>query len=157
MVSYIYMYSGNGIYYAESMDTIATYGRLYNWYAATDSRKIAPAGWHVPTDAEWTTLINYLGGDSVAGGKMKEIGITHWGSPDGVADNSSGFTGLPSGDRSYFYDGKFYSVHQYGTFWSSTTYLTSSAYYRYLDYYGVDCYRDYCGKQVGYSLRLIKD
>jgi uncharacterized protein (TIGR02145 family) len=145
----------------ESADTIATYGRLYNWYAATDSRNIAPAGWHVPTDAEWTTLTTYLGGENVAGGKMKETGTTHWDSPDGVADNSSGFTGLPSGDRSHYYDGKFYSLYQYGTFWSSTAnpsaYLASSAYYRYIDYYGVDCYRDYYGKRVGYSLRLIKD
>jgi uncharacterized protein (TIGR02145 family) len=145
--------------YNNAKDTIiiATYGRLYNWYAAIDIRNIAPTGWHVPSDAEWTTLITYLGGESIAGGKMKEIGTTHWSSPDGVADNSSGFTGLPSGDRSYFYDGRFGSAHQYGTFWSSTAYLASSAYYRYLDYYGVDCYRGYQGKEVGYSLRLIKN
>jgi uncharacterized protein (TIGR02145 family) len=130
---------------------------LYNWYAATDIRNIAPVGWHVPTDAEWTTLTTYLGGESIAGGKMKETGTMHWSSPDGIADNSSGFTGLPSGDRSYLYDGRFHSVRQYGTFWSSTACFTSSAYYCSLNYYGVDCIRGYRGREVGYSLRLIKD
>jgi uncharacterized protein (TIGR02145 family) len=101
-----------------SADTIATYGRLYNWYAATDSRNIAPAGWHVPTDAEWETLIYYLGGFRVAGGKMKETGTTHWISPNTGATNESGFTALPSGLRLGYIYGTFDNT--FGVYLSST-------------------------------------
>jgi uncharacterized protein (TIGR02145 family) len=79
--------------------SIATYGRLYNWYTVTNSHNIAPEGWHIPTDVEWTTLITYLGSESVAGGKMKETGTTHWIAPNTDATNESGFTGLPTGAR----------------------------------------------------------
>jgi uncharacterized protein (TIGR02145 family) len=75
----------------------ATFGRLYNYFSFTDTRKIAPAGWHVPSQAEWDFLENYLGGNTVAGGKLKETGTVHWGSPNTGADNSTGFTGLPAG------------------------------------------------------------
>jgi len=75
------------------------YGKLYNWYAINDSRSIAPMGWHVPTDVEWTTLITYLGGESIAGGKLKETGIIHWETPNGDATNTSIFTGLPGGGQ----------------------------------------------------------
>jgi len=78
---------------------VTDYGRLYNWYAVSDSRNIAPAGWHVPTDTEWTTLTTFLGGESVSGGKMKETGTTHWNTTNSTVDNSSGFTGLPGGNR----------------------------------------------------------
>src|SRR6266487_1634854 len=79
----------------DSANYAATYGKLYNWFAVNDPRGLAPAGWHVPTDAEFTTLVETcLGGWQVAGGKMKEIGTTHWASPNEGATNSSGFTGL---------------------------------------------------------------
>jgi len=84
------------------------YGKLYNWHAVADSRNICPAGWHVPTDAEWDALANFLGGSNVAGGKMKATGTAHWNSPNTDATNSSGFTGLPGGYRYYY--GYFYSV-----------------------------------------------
>jgi uncharacterized protein (TIGR02145 family) len=103
-----------------SADTIATYGRLYNWYAATESRNIAPAGWHVPNDAEWETLIYYLGGFSVAGGKMKETGTTHWISPNTGATNESGFTALPSGLRLGYIYGTFDIMGAFGIYLSST-------------------------------------
>jgi uncharacterized protein (TIGR02145 family) len=82
----------------------AVYGKLYNWYAVNDPRGLAPEGWHIPSDAEWTTLTTFLGGEGVAGGKMKERGITHWIYPNTDATNSSGFTGLPGGVR-YFLGG----------------------------------------------------
>src|ERR1035437_8570614 len=75
------------------------YGKLYNWYVVNDPRGLAPTGWHVPSDAEWTTLSTCLGGYAVAGGAMKETGTTHWTSPNTGATNSSGFTGLPGGGR----------------------------------------------------------
>ena len=103
-----------------SADTIATYGRLYNWYAVTDSRNIAPEGWHLPTESEWWILLNYLDG-SVAGGKMKETGTKHWITPNTGATNESGFTALPSGNRSDFRGlGEFFAIGQHATYWGST-------------------------------------
>ncbi len=97
-----------------------TYGRLYNWYAVDDSRGLAPTGWHIPTEAELKILTDYLGGESVAGGKLKETGITHWDSPNKGATNQFGFTALPGGQRDsngYFF---FDEVGYFGIWWSST-------------------------------------
>ena len=86
-------------YNNDSATYAATYGKLYNWYAVHDPRGLAPEGWHIPSDAEWATLETCLGGSSVAGGKMKETGTTHWTAPNTDATNSSGFAGLPGGFR----------------------------------------------------------
>jgi len=91
------------------------YGRLYTW---GEAMKAAPAGWHVPSIEEWNTLIDYLGGAPVAGGKMKETGNTHWHSPNSGATNESGFTALPGGFRGA--DGIFYTRGQHADFWSSS-------------------------------------
>ncbi len=136
-------------------DEIATYGRLYNFYAATDSRNIAPAGWHVPTDAEWTTLTTYLGGESVAGGKMKEAGTTHWLSPNEGATNSSGFTALPGGFRNY--TGTFYSIGDYGTWWSASVHYTGYVWNRYVGYDDGYVYRYNYSKVLGFSVRCVRD
>ena len=88
-------------YNNDSATYAATYGKLYNWYAVNDPRGLAPAGWHIPSDAEWATIETCLGGASVAGGEMKETGTIHWQSPNTGATNSSGFTGLPGGYRNY--------------------------------------------------------
>lgn len=85
--------------YAGDESNVATYGRLYSWYAVTDSRNVCPAGWHVPSDAEWTTLTDFLGGEVAAQGKLKEAGTIHWNSPNTGATNESGFTALPGGNR----------------------------------------------------------
>jgi uncharacterized protein (TIGR02145 family) len=140
----------------ESADTIATYGRLYNWYAATDSRNIAPAGWHIPTDAEWTTLTTYLGGNSVAGGKMKETGTMHWTSPNTGATNESGFTCLPSGDN---YDGLFGNFSFSCEYWSSTQYDATDAWSNYLGFWLADYLHGGNGSSVKYglSVRLVMD
>jgi uncharacterized protein (TIGR02145 family) len=75
-----------------------TYGVLYNWYTV-NTNKLCPIGWHVPTDREWTILTDFLGGESIAGGKLKETGTTHWTTPDTIATNETGFTALPGGGR----------------------------------------------------------
>jgi len=140
-------------------DDIASYGRLYNWYAASDSRNIAPLGWHVPTDADWTTLTTYLGGEAVAGDKMKETGTTHWTSPNTSATNESGFTALPSGIRWGFYaPGEAFGRLGYGGYWwSSTAGVAPYAWYRDVDCSYADCSRRYISKQEGFAVRLIKD
>jgi uncharacterized protein (TIGR02145 family) len=143
--------------YANNSDNVATYGRLYNWYAVTDSRNIARAGWHMPSDAEWQTLIDYLGGDFIAGGKMKETGTTHWKSPNTGATNESGFTALPGGYRPY--GGGYYPMSSYAGFWSFTEISSNLAWGRLLSYDNSEARRNngYCDKRFGYSVRLVKD
>jgi uncharacterized protein (TIGR02145 family) len=93
------------------------YGGYYNWYAV-NTGKLAPNGWHVPTSADWSILINYLGGSFVAGSKLKETGNNHWNSPNTDATNESGFTALPGGRRAE--DGFFYDLYRGGLYWTST-------------------------------------
>jgi uncharacterized protein (TIGR02145 family) len=96
------------------------YGAIYNGYAAY-SNKLCPSGWHVPGYTEWEVLINYLGGETVAGGKLKETGTTHWLSPNIGATNESGFTGRPGGFRHTWQDGtSFRAVNTEGNWWNST-------------------------------------
>ena len=91
------------------------YGKLYNWYAISDSRNVCPSGWHVPTDSEWTSITDFLGGDTIAGGKMKSSGTQLWSSPNTDATNESGFSGLPGGNRRY--DGFFSKMGGDGEWW----------------------------------------
>jgi uncharacterized protein (TIGR02145 family) len=135
----------------------ATYGALYNWYAV-NTGKLAPAGWHVPTDAEWSTLSAYLGGDNVSGGALKEPGTTHWYSPNTGATNSSGFSALPGGYRGYRgYNGNFDYIGDVGHWWSATENDASCAYYRYLFYDLNFLFRDNYFKSYGFSVRLLRD
>jgi len=130
-----------------------TYGALYNWHAV-NTNKLCPTGWHVPIDAEWTTLINYLGGDSVAGGKLKETRTTHWESPNTGATNEKGFTALPGG---YHYDGAFLSIGYIGSWWSATKLNEIYAWYRKM-YYNSSIVKSYNYKmREGFSVRCIKD
>ena len=94
------------------------YGALYNWYAASDSRNVCPTGWHVPSSSELTTLIAFLGGPDIAGGKVKEAGNGHWSFPNTGADNSSGFTGLPAGVRRA--DGLFVNLNLIAVWWTTS-------------------------------------
>ncbi len=132
------------------------YGALYNWFTVADTRNMTPAGWHVPTDAEYTTLTSYLGGETVAGGKMKETGTTHWSSPNTGATNQSGFTALPGGYRSYN-DGTFYYVGSYGNLWSSSALGATNAWFRYVDYDFAYCDRNFSDKAFGVSVRCVRD
>jgi uncharacterized protein (TIGR02145 family) len=142
-------------WYNNSAANKDTYGALYNWYAVNTTR-LCPAGWHVPTDAEWTILTTYLGGASVAGGKLKETGLSHWISPNTGATNVSGFTGLPGGLRRSF-TGAFDAVGYTGAWWSDTQVDASRAWGRGLDYYYYDIQRPAADKVMGYSVRCVRD
>jgi uncharacterized protein (TIGR02145 family) len=150
--------TGAWCYYAYTSVNGTTFGKLYNWYAVNDPRGLAPAGYHIPSDAEWTTLANCLGGETVAGGKMKETGITNWKSPNTDATNSSGFTGLPGG-----YNGRLGSPctgNSFGHWWSSTEDNTLEAWYRPLYYNDGTLYRGnttVAHKSYGFSVRCVKD
>lgn len=132
------------------------YGKLYNWYTVDDPRNVCPTGWHVPTDAEYTLLTDYLGGEPVAGGKMKSTGTQYWLTPNAAATNESGFSGLPGGKRSIF-SGAFGNIGYSGTWWSSTEETAGSAFYRSLDYSTGDVYRNDDGKVAGLSVRCLRD
>ena len=133
----------------------AVYGQLYNWFAVTDPRQICPQGWHVPTDQEWQTLIDFLGGETVAGGKMKELDTLHWLSPNTGATNESGFTALPAGARSF--DGMFYLLQSHAFFWSSTATIGNMAWFRYIE--DLDAYigRTADVTTSGFSVRCVHD
>jgi uncharacterized protein (TIGR02145 family) len=109
----------------------------------------------LPTDVEWTTLTDYLGGEAVAGGKMKEAGTAHWSSPNTGADNSSGLTALPGGYRSY--GGTFDNVGSSGYWWSATEYDAASAWSRSLSFSSTNAYRYYGSKYDGFSVRCVRD
>ena len=131
----------------------ATYGMLYNWYVVSTS-KLCPTGWHVPTDAEWSTLTTYLG-ESVAGGKLKETGTTHWNSPNTGADNSSGFTALPGGIRNG--NGTFDYIGYYGSWWSSSEFNRTRAWHRYVGYTDRCVSRTVNDSCEGLSVRCLRD
>ena len=137
--------------YDNNSSNCNTYGRLYTWEAALNA---CPSGWHLPTDAEWITLTNYLGGEDVAGGKLKST--TGWDSPNTGATNSSGFLALPSGACGGN-DGSFSSVGHHGYWWSSTEDYTDYAWFRYMDYDYSYVLRDYSSKSSGWSVRCLKD
>ena len=140
---------------------------MYNWYAVagiydaasfndtTLRKQFAPVGWHVPSDLEWTTLTTFLGGESVAGGMMKETSTELWNSPNQDANNSSGFSGIPGGYRRY--DESFFFIGNYGFWWSSSEYDPAGAWFRHLYNNLGNAYRSNTYKAYGFSVRLIKD
>jgi len=130
------------------------YGKLYNWYAVSDGRQLAPAGWHVSTDDEWTTLVTYLGGLGVAGGKLKEAGTTHWNSPN-LATNESSFTALPAGQRSWY--GPFNDLGHYGYWWSASEGFASGSWgWSMVNSENFVVRYNYTQK-CGFSVRCVKD
>jgi len=148
--------TGAWCYYNNDPSNNCIYGKLYNWYAVNDPRGLAPVGWHVPSDAEFTTLTNVLGGASVAGGKMKVTGTTTtWNSPNTGATNTSGWAGLPGGNR--WNDGTFNVIGNFGYWWSSTASVTDTAWYRYLGYSFANAYRENLTKTNGFSVRCVRD
>ena len=151
---------GSWAYWNDDVSNACPYGKLYNWYACVDARKLCPVGWHVPTDAEWTVLTNYLGGEATAGGIMKATGTIEtatglWYAPNAEATNSTGFSGIPGGFRNnnggYGYIG--YLLH----WWSSSEVGNDFAFSRYLGYSGGNALRVNSNKQVGFSVRCLRD
>jgi uncharacterized protein (TIGR02145 family) len=137
----------------------ATYGALYNWYTV-NTGKLYPAGWHVPSDAEWKTLEDYLGGYSVAGGILKEAGTAHWLTPNTGATNQYGFTALPGGSRSDdgSYAGLFYSITSLGFWWSSTEVQTIYAAVRIMSNSNTSTSAQTAyNKPYGFSVRCLRD
>ncbi len=141
-------------YNNDSITNRNTYGALYNWYAV-NTGKLAPKGWHVPSDSEWEVLGNYLGGDAVAGGPLKEAGTLHWASPNTGATNTTGFSARPGGWRSNI--GAFSTIGDGGGWWSSTAYDASDSWYRYMSYNGVSVGRYNYYHIDGFSVRCLRD
>ncbi len=141
--------------YENEPGNAATFGRLYNWFAVADNRNIAPEGWHVSMDADWTVLANYLGGDGMAGGKLKEAGMSHWLDPNSGATNETGFSALPGGFREY--GGLYDYINWGGGWWTSTEDNPNDAWIRYLDYGAIDVWVALEDKRYGRSVRCVKD
>jgi len=152
--------------YDNDASNATTYGSLYNWYAVNNNRNIAPAGWHVPSDAEWKILEMYLGmsqseADDTGwrgtdeGGKLKEAGTEHWNSPNTGATNESGFSSLPGGYRNH--DGTYDYISILAFFWSSTEYSSIGAWRRHLHYDTSRVHRDHASKRSGFSVRCVRD
>jgi uncharacterized protein (TIGR02145 family) len=158
--------TGAWCYSNNSITNGLTYNKLYNWYAVagiwneesklnvSKRKKLAPTGYHVPTDSEWTTLTTFLGGTSVAGGKLKSTGISIWSSPNTSATNSVGFTGLPGGSRNI--GGSFVNLTQTGRWWSSTEVNNIDALARTMNYNNAFVNVPTNNKINGFSVRLIK-
>jgi len=144
--------TGAWCYYEHNSENGITYGKLYNWYAVTDPRGLAPEGWHVPSNDEWNIIEDFLGGGDKAGGKMKST--TLWEDPNTGATNESGFTGLPGG---YNGDGKFQSIGKKGYFWTSTKITTIASRYKVLNKIETKLIDGTSVKSFGYSVRCIKD
>ncbi|MFN5323656.1 MAG: FISUMP domain-containing protein [Bacteroidota bacterium] len=160
--------TGAWAYYNDSSQYNNIYGKLYNWYAVADTRGVCPTGWHVPTDSEWNVLVKQLDPQAdtintnssiqsqIAGGFMKEVGDLQsgtglWETPNQGATNSSGFTGLPGGYRGYG------TIGNRGWWWSASEYDTANAWVRSLHYFDADVYRGNRNKQVGFSVRCLRD
>jgi uncharacterized protein (TIGR02145 family) len=148
--------TGAWSYYDHDATNNAVYGKLYNWYT-TQGDTLCPTGWHVPSDAEWTSLTTYLGGESVAGGKMKSVGTDYWLYGFNIgATNESGFLAFPGGWRNN--EGGFFEIRTYAFFWSATENTSSQAWSRLLNYSDSSVSRPgFFYKSYGASVRCLKN
>jgi len=153
-------YNNDSATYAEK------YGRLYNWYAVNDPRGLAPSGFRLATNSDWSKLTKFLSPtadttclncypSSTAGGALKESGTTSWASPNTGGTNSSGFTALPGGDRNS--SGVFNFIRTYGSFWTTTNYSSTTALFRYLYTGSAQIANNWDDKRVGYSVRCLRE
>jgi uncharacterized protein (TIGR02145 family) len=154
--------SGAWAYYNNDASYACPYGKLYNWFTCVDARGLCPVGWHVPSDAEWTVLTDFLGGESEAGGKMKSTGTIEaatglWNGPNTGATNSDGFSGVPTGLRHNTF-GYYEQGGQYGYWWSLLEFDELNAWYRRLDYVNDNAFQDMgSNKRNGFSVRCLRD
>ncbi len=139
-------------YYENKGENGTTYGKLYNWYAVNDARGLAPSGYHIPSDAEWTILTDYLGEKKIAGTKMKST--TGW-PEEGKGTNASGLAGLPGAYRSF--NGNFDGIGNLGLWWSSSKDNTIAAWVRLLNGATGDVTRISSVEQNGFSVRCVRD
>jgi len=148
---------GTGAYCNYNNDVLNanTYGRLYNWFAVNDSRKLAPEGWHISSYADWYTLINYLGGESVAGGKLRETGTTHWCYPNNGATNECGFTALPAGYRNLW--GGFSNKTYQALWWCSSEGSPDLSWAALIIFNAVNVTFEADYKKYGCAVRCVKD
>jgi uncharacterized protein (TIGR02145 family) len=131
------------------------FGKLYNWYAVNDSRKLCPSGWRIPSDDDWNGLTDYLGGNAVAGGNMKTRGTVDWALPNAGANNNSAFSALPAGQR--LMPGNFNDKSVYCFWWSSGEYNEFFGRYIYVFYGFGNTFKNHKNKKYGISVRCIKD
>ena len=144
---------GAWCYYDHNLAIGNIFGKLYNWYAVNDARVLAPSGFHVASDIEWTAITNYLGGEEVAGAKMKDS--SHWASLWIRATNESGFTALPGGYINK--KGNFINIGSFGKWWSATVFDHTYVLGTYMGYYTTAIYKCIDEKATGFSVRCIKD
>ncbi|MGV9003052.1 fibrobacter succinogenes major paralogous domain-containing protein [Flavobacterium sp.] len=147
--------TGAWCYYSYQTANGTTYGKLYNWYAVNDPRGLAPTGWHVPTNLELISLIDFLGGATEAGGLLKEDGVSHWESPNTGAVNSSGLKALPAGYC--LSNGTFSNLGTKGYWWSADSYNPSSAWCTGLYHDTKTITRAPIDKKQGFSVRIVKN
>lgn len=131
------------------------YGKLYNFYAVSDWRGLAPEGWRIPDEADWYYLVTLLGGEDFAGGKLKANDTIYWENPNTGATNETGFTALPGGYR--YDEGRFDNIGYGGFWWSSAKLHSNSSWYRTLDNRSTHAFRHYANKSAGFSLRLLRE
>ncbi len=147
--------TGAYCYYNNDVSKQAIYGNLYNFFTAIDGRNVCPSGWHVPSDSEWDQLRTFLGGYSIAGSKLKETGTVHWMSPNSDATNSSGFTGLPGGNRHE--DGSFFLNGAYGCFQTTTESDANNSIHYHMTYAYPIFDRVFYLKKYGLAVRCLKN
>ena len=131
------------------------YGTIYNWYVVNpnNEKKVAPSGWHIPTDTEWDVLINHIGGSGIAGGELKETGTEHWKSPNESSTNRYGFSARAGGIRS----GSFYEKREYAYWWTATEYDSSCSWMRNIGFGGAGVGHNFISKSTGIYIRCIRD
>jgi len=153
---------GAWTYYNNDPTFECPYGKWYNWFAATQSVGLCPLGWHVPNEEEWNALLSTLdpitpAGEvgNVSGGPMKSVGTTYWVSPNDYATNSSGFSGLPNGNR--FTNGSYYSIGQNSNWWSADQFNSQEAWFISMSTTGIENGHNHTDKNVGYPVRCMRD
>ena len=163
---YVHGYNGTVVADAKATSNYSTYGVLYNWPAAMDGSSssttnpsgvqgVCPTGWHLPSSSEFTELTDYLGGTLTAGGSLKETSTTHWTSPNNGATDDVNFTALPGGYR--VNTGSFGHLGTYGHWWTTSVYDATLAWSFYLYYNEISVYNNASYKEMGFSVRCVKD